>query len=193
MSVNIATPGAADANSYATLLEAAAYFTDRLPLVPSWSAVADQTAALIMATRVLDLMSVARRTLRISKDGTKYFYTSRAWTGAPATTTQALAWPRIGMYDLNGNLIASTVIPQMLKNAECELAGQLNAADTTLDNPIIVGGITSVKAGSVAVTFKEDIAAQVLPMTVLNLMPPSWFTDEIITSAISALFDVIGL
>jgi len=139
------------------------------------------------------LMSVARRTLRISKDGTKYFYTSRAWTGAPATTTQALAWPRIGMYDLNGNLIASTVIPQMLKNAECELAGQLNAADTTLDNPIIVGGITSVKAGSVAVTFKEDIAAQVLPMTVLNLMPPSWFTDEIITSAISALFDVIGL
>ncbi len=193
MSVIIATPGAADANSYATLLEAAAYFTDRLPLVPSWSAVADQTAALIMATRVLDLMSVARRTLRISKDGTKYFYTSRAWTGAPATTTQALAWPRIGMYDLNGNLIASTVIPQMLKNAECELAGQLNAADTTLDNPIIVGGITSVKAGSVAVTFKEDIAAQVLPMTVLNLMPPSWFTDEIITSAISALFDVIGL
>jgi len=193
MSVIIATPGAADANSYATLLEAAAYFTDRLPLVPSWSAVADQTAALIMATRVLDLMSVARRTLRISKDGTKYFYTSRAWTGAPATTTQALAWPRIGMYDLNGNLIASTVIPQMLKNAECELAGQLNAADTTLDNPIIVGGITSVKAGSVAVTFKEDIAAQVLPMTVMNLMPPSWFTDQIITSAISALFDVIGL
>jgi len=193
MSVIIATPGAADANSYATLLEAAGYFTDRLPLVPPWSAVADQTAALIMATRVLDLMSIARRTLRISKDGTKYFYTSRSWTGAPATTTQALAWPRTGMYDLNGNLIASTVIPQMLKNAECELAGQLNAADTTLDNAIIVGGITSVKAGSVAVTFKEDIAAQVLPMTVMNLMPASWFSDEVITSAISALFDVVGL
>src|SRR5712691_5596582 len=102
MSTLVATPGAANANSYATVLEAAAYFADRLPLVPPWSAVADQTAALLMATRVLDLMAVARRTLRISKGGTRYFYTSRAWTGAPATTTQALAWPRTGMYDLNG-------------------------------------------------------------------------------------------
>jgi hypothetical protein len=96
------------------------------------------------------------------------------------------------MYDANGNPIPSDVIPQALKDAESELAGQLVMSDTTLDNAVAVGGIKSVSAGSVSVTFKDDIAAHVLPDAVTSLLPPSWLTDELVEPALSALFDVVS-
>lgn len=253
-----ATVGGAASNTYATLLEAQAYFDSRLPLT-GWDDADSQEVLLAMATRTLDAMAVPHRTLKIAKDGSQYFYVSRAWTGSPASVAQRLAWPRLGMRDRNGNpldfavtsisvanptvvttdrphrltsgqsvlfvesdstptlvgtrvvtvlstttftvpitvTVAGTtgrfaVMPQELKDAEAELAGQLGIKDTTLDNATIVGGITSVKAGSVAVTFREDLLAYVLPSAVLNLMPASWFTEESIESVLGpAEFDVI--
>jgi hypothetical protein len=186
-----ATPGHASANSYGTVAEANAYFEARVPLDPVWPTSGEPAkAALIMATRVLDSLSVARR--RLYRDGgggphdRPYYVTSRAWTGTVATATQALAWPRIGMFDRLGRAIADTVVPQDLKNAQFELAGQLLIGDRTLDNDISLQGITSVKAGSVAVTFRDLIARQVLPDAVLELLVPSWLTDEIITPATRA-------
>lgn len=187
-----ATVGGAAANSYETLAEANIYFDERLPLPTPWVASGDSSIrALLMSTRVLESMTYPHRTLRINDCDCKYYLTARQWTGAPATTTQRLAWPRTGMYDRNGNAIPSDVIPQELKDAESELAGQLLMADTTLDNAVIVGGIKQVSAGSVSVTFKDDIAAHVLPDAVLNLLPPSWLTDEAITYPQLAEFDVI--
>lgn len=189
----IATPGAVNANSYETQAEAAVYFDERVPLSTPWVASGDASArSLIMATRVLNSMSAPHRTLRRDACDCQYYLTARQWTGTPATTTQRLAWPRIGMYDRNGNEIASTVIPQDLKDAESELAGQLLLSDTTLDNAASAQGIKSVSAGSVSVSFKDNIEAHVLPDAVLNLMPPSWFTDEIIEPAWPALFDVVS-
>lgn len=187
------TAGAADANTYCTQAEAVAYFAARLPLVPPWEEAEDPTAALAMACRVLDMMGQPIRRLVQMKDGS-YYITSRAWTGAPTSSTQALAWPRTGMYDANGNAIASNVIPQALKNAQAELAGQLVINDTTLDNDVEVGGITSVKAGSVSVNFKDMIAKHMMPDAVWMLMPASWFTDEVYEPAnvLSALFDVVS-
>lgn len=187
----VATPGAANANSFLTEVEATPYFNARLPLVPPWEDADDPTAALVMATRILSALAQPHRFLISSSSPPYYYRTRRQWTGLPASATQSLAWPRVGMYDANGNAIASTVVPQALKDATAELAGQLIIADTTLDNATSVAGITSVKAGSVAVTFKDMIEAKVLPDAVWNLMPPSWFTEEIIESAMSALFDVI--
>lgn len=187
-----ATVGGSAANSYETLGEANTYFDERLPLPTPWVASGDSSIrALLMATRVLESMTYPHKTLRIDKCDCKYYLTARQWTGAPASTTQRLAWPRTGMFDRNGNAIPSDVIPQELKDAESELAGQLLMSDTTLDNSTSVQGITSVKAGSVAVTFKENIAAHVLPDAVLNLMPPSWLTDEIVSYPETAEFDVI--
>lgn len=188
----VATPGAANANSFLTEAEATAYFDARLPLVPPWEDADDPTAALVMATRILSALAQPYRYL-ISSDKPPYYYrVRRQWTGLPASTTQRLPWPRTGMYDANGNAIASNVIPEALKEATAELAGQLIIADTTLDNATIVGGIKSVKAGSVAVSFKDMIEAKVLPDAVWNLMPPSWFTAELIEPALSALFDVVS-
>lgn len=254
-----ATVGGSLANSYELLSEANTYFDERLPLPTPWVASGDASIrALIMATRVLNSMSVPHRTLKRDACDCQYYLTARQWTGLPASATQRLAWPRIGMFDANGNAldvvisansVASptvitttvahgrttgdkvfitgsnstpiidgthtatvlstttlsipvnvtiagtigriTVIPQALKDAQSELAGQLLIADSTLDNPVSVQGLTSVKAGSVSLTFKDDIAAHVLPDAVMNLLPPGWFTDELISYPENAEFDVI--
>jgi hypothetical protein len=188
MSVTLdATVGGASSNTYCTEAEATAYFNARVPLATPWDEVEDPTAALAMAARVLDALAQART----YRQGDKMI-TTKAWTGSPATTTQRMAWPRIGMYDANGNAIPSTVIPIDLKNAQAELAGQLSLSDTTLDNAATVQGIKSVKAGSVSIDFKDMIEKHVLPDSVWWLLPASWLTDEIYASALSALFDVVS-
>jgi hypothetical protein len=145
-------------------------------------------AYLLTATRILDALAQPFKTFM---PGTPpYYRVRRQWTGAPATATQRLAWPRTGMYDANGNAIASTVIPQALKDAESEFAGQLLRGDRTLDNDVIMQGLTSVKAGSVSLSFKESIVAQVIPDAVYNLMPQSWLTDELYEPANSAFVEV---
>lgn len=253
----VATPAASNANSYETVAEAQDYFDSRLP-VTEWDNAAAQDALLVMGTRVLDMMSRPHRSLRRDKCNCQYYLTAKQWTGSPATSTQRLAWPRLGMFDQNGNSLDFTVssisvasptviatsrahgrttgdvvvfvgsnstpsidgaqtvtvlsattfsipvaviiagttatmtfMPQALKDALSELAGQLAKSDTTLDNDVRVQGITSVKAGSVSVTFKNDIEAHVLPDAVMNLMPPSWFTDELIEYALHAEFEIL--
>jgi hypothetical protein len=185
-----ATVGGPGSNSYCLLAEATAYFDERLPLPTPWLASGDMcNRALTMATRVLD--SMAQPFVSYVKDGA-YYITRKQWTGEPASTTQRLAWPRIGMFNRNGGEIAEDEIPQELKEATAELAGQLMMADTTLDNDVAVKGITSIKAGSVSLSFAAGIEAHVLPNAVLNLMPASWFTDEVIDYATQeAEFEVI--
>ena len=188
-----ATVAGASSNTYATEAEVDAYFLARLPLSPPWTDAADPTAAIAMATRTLDAMFQPRRVLMPgdSRSGA-YYLVARQWAGAPATSTQRLAWPRTGMVDRNGNAISPSTIPLDLKYAVAEFAGQLVAADRTLDNDVSVQGLKSVKAGSVSLDFKETILPKVLPDAVLNLMPASWFTDEIYELAISAIIDVIS-
>lgn len=190
-----ATPGGVASNSFLTLIEAQAYFDTRLPIT-QWDNADSQTALLIMATRVMEAMfASAKRVLMRSGVGKQvyaYYRTSPTWTGSPATTTQALSWPRTGMVTRNGVTILSTVIPQELKNAVAELAGQLAIGDRTLDNDVIAQGITSIKAGSVALGFKNDFEFDVIPGAVWDLLVQSWLTDELIEPAIKAEFDVIG-
>jgi hypothetical protein len=94
------------------------------------------------------------------------------------------------MFDANGNAIAIDVIPQALKEAVAELAGQLGTADRTLDNDVIVQGLTSVRAGSVSLAFKDSIMPKVIPDMVYNLMPASWLTAELYEPVFQAEFDV---
>lgn len=254
-----ATVGGVAANSYETLDEALEYFEMRTE-VAGWENADDQEVLLMMATRVLDAMAMPMKTFVPAQKGEPaYFITRRTWTGTPATVGQALAWPRRGMYNMNGRpldvgitdisvaaaaivttdgphyltsgqkvlidgsdssasldgertvtvlstttfsvpvttTIAGTtgrvyVIPQALKDAQSELAAGLGTTDSTLDNDVIIQGIQSVRAGSVALTFKDMIERHVLPDMVWNLMPPSWFTEEIIEQANQAEFDVVS-
>lgn len=192
----IATPGAIDANTYPTLAEANAYFKARLPLSGTqWEDVDDQTAALAMATRVMDTFAEARRVFIPASGGiAAHYITSRKWNGTPTTALQRLAFPRTGLKDRNGNDISPDVIPEDLKNATAELAGLLATADTTQENEVEAAGITAIKAGSVSLTFRDAIARRILPQSVLLLLPASWLTDEEWEDAAgsnSACFEVI--
>lgn len=188
----VATSGAVNANSYCTLAEAQAYFDARLPL-SGWDNAADQNVLLLMATRLMERFANSARMLVPASGGVPAYYrTARHWTGAPATTTQKLSWPRTGMYTNTGVLIPSDVIPDELKQAEAEFGGQLGLSDRTLDNDVIIQGLTSVRAGSVALTFKDQIFKQTIPDAVLDLLLPGWLTDELIEPVDTALFDVIS-
>ena len=185
-----ATVGGSAANSYCSYAEANTFFDGRIPIVPPWIASGGE-AYLITATRLLDNLSQPFKTFFPALGGSPAYYrVRRQWTGLPATATQKLAWPRIGMVDANGNSIPSNVIPQDLKDAESEFAGQLLGGDRSLDNSVIVQGLTSVKAGSVALAFKQEFMPQVVPDAVFNIMPQSWLTDELYVLANAAFFEV---
>lgn len=166
----VTTPGAANANSYASVAEADSYASEHL-YASGWlsASSAQKEAALIMSCRLLDAMP-------------------RAWTGAATTSVQALGWPRTGMTNRNGFGIAVMSIPLALKNAQSEFARQLLSDDRTEDNDVISLGLQSVKAGPVAVTFKEkeserlalarrDSLEAVVPEAVIMLLVPSWLKD----------------
>lgn len=134
-----ATPGVADANSYATAAEFTAFWQSRtFNTVPLAAAADDVAAALTQAARLLD--------------------SSFVWTGTPVDDVQALTWPRSGMFTRNNYAIATTVIPQGLKDAQCQLAGDLIIANREEDNDAAKLGITGVKVGSVDVTFAKQLA-----------------------------------
>lgn len=187
-----ATPAGPNANSYLTVAEANTYFDSRLPLTIAWDDVDSKETLLVMATRTLDKLLTPYKTL-FYQNGVAYYRVRPAWTGAPSTTTQRLCWPRTGMFDQNGNAIGVLIIPQDLKDATAEFAGQLGNADRTLDNDVIVQGIKSIKAGSVALSFGDGIMPQVIPDAVYNLLVNSWMTEELYEPALAAVFDVIGL
>lgn len=152
----IATAGAADANAYLTAAEFATYLTER-PQVPASvtaASTASREAALIMATRMMDAY--------------------QCFTGAAATSTQALLWPRTGMLTKTGFALDSSVIPQQLKDATAELAIAMLVSDILADSDVAVQGITSISAGPVSLSFKQDIEARGLPTIVTSLLPSSW-------------------
>lgn len=111
--------GSATANSYLTVAAADTYFSDRSNT--TWSAATNATkeAALIKATQYVDQ--------------------AQAWKGTRANETQALKWPRIGVYDEDEYYIAETTIPQCLKDCVCEFA------------VLVVGGTTLVTTYTKAV------------------------------------------
>jgi len=186
----VATPGDANANSYATRARAQAYFDTRL-YATNWTGASDtdKDIALIMATRVIDASLSARRTWVASE---KRFRIRPTWTGTRAATNLSrLAWTRAGMFDRNGIAIPETVIPDELADATAELAGQLLGSDRTANSAVIDAGLTDLRVGPVALGFKDDFHVEVLPDAVLDLLVPSWFTEEVYESGLSAFIKVL--
>lgn len=100
------TAGSASANTYVSIDTAVTYFSERLH-TSTWLAASleNRKAALIWATRVLDY--------------------SVDWVGKAKTSTQALRWPRSGVYTQDSVAVSSSAIPVFVVYATCELAAQL--------------------------------------------------------------------
>jgi hypothetical protein len=191
-----ATPGAATANSYCTVARGQQYFDMRLP-VAGWDNADSQAVLLMMATRVIDASLSSRRTFMppIGNGRGGYYVNRPTWTGLRAAgNLSKLAWTRSGMYDRNGILIPENVFPDELADATAELAGALGTKDTTLDNSIVVKGITDIKAGPISLSFASGAAwySKPLPESVLDLLVPSWMTLQSIDSMYDATFAVVS-
>ncbi len=121
-----ATVGAADANSYVTLAEATAYFSDRVHS-EGWDSLVNQESALVTASRQLDWYA--------------------RWKGSKVSNTQAMGWPRVGVTLADGSAYTSVSIPAEVKVAVFELALSSIDTDRTADSDM--AGLSEVKAGSV--------------------------------------------
>jgi hypothetical protein len=149
----IATAGAANANSYTTVEEADAYHDAHLYASTWTNATTEQkTAALVWATRLLDEQC--------------------EWDGTKATNEQALRWPRGGAYDADGVPFDVDEIPQSLKYATAEFARHLLASDRFQVRDDARGGLHSVSAGPVSLTFNMVDRIGLLPESVCSLVAP---------------------
>lgn len=130
MPVIVATPGAADANSFASVAEYVAYAADRLNppdgVTVTGSTISDNEArALIEAARDLDALP---------------------WPGAAVDAVQRLAWPRWHVVHGTGSwfewaqavalpagmyYVGDAAIPRRLKEAQIELAFEYLRAGST--------------------------------------------------------------
>lgn len=139
-----ATVGGVDANSYATLAEATAYFGDRLHK-GSWDGASssEKTAALLWAARVIDS--------RIE------------WIGNRTASTQAMSWPRAYVPDPDPSYLpddslygylASDAIPSDIKHAQFEMALALIAGDVTVQPGAT--GLNSLAVGSLKLDFSGN-------------------------------------
>jgi len=92
--------GLSTAQSYIIVADADAYFLARAETSWGLALTAAKEAALVRGTAALDAMFI--------------------WSGVRYLSTQALAWPRLDVYDSDGYQL--TGIPQRLKNANAEAA-----------------------------------------------------------------------
>jgi hypothetical protein len=111
----VATAGSASANSYASVADATTYLAAKSG-ASAWASATSSAKqqALISATRALNALT---------------------WPGQRVDTTQALAWPRAYVTDLDAPVgsveFSSTAIPQWLEDATCELAFEVVRGGTT--------------------------------------------------------------
>jgi hypothetical protein len=143
--VLIPTVGGATSNTYATLVEAEAYMLT-VPMIPDWTASTDpiKNAALVQAARMMDTLT---------------------WKGLPTTlATQALQWPRAWCTNRDGYAVASDVIPQKIKDAQCEFALRLIADDRAADAGGLVAETVDVGSLKIGKLRQFPIPASVLSM-----------------------------
>jgi len=147
--VVIVTPGATNANSYCTVLEAEDYFSTHIYRSTWYETDVDtQTRALLLATRLLD--------------------ERMCWYGSKTSSAQRLRFPQMGLTDLDGDVIDSATIPQCLINATAEFAQALLVADRTAEND--TKGIKRMRIGTLELEVDKADRTQVIPESVLSMI-----------------------
>lgn len=155
-----ATVGSPDANSYVTVAEANAYFSDRVHS-SAWEDFEDRASALITASQMLD------------------WYVK--WKGYKATSEQAMGWPRVNVVRRDGTTVADDIIPSEVKVAAYELALASLDGDRTADDPM--AGIEQIKAGSLMVKADngdiDSTAADTIPERIWKILSDLYMRGDI--------------
>ncbi|MCA1906247.1 MAG: hypothetical protein LDL11_06635 [Desulfarculus sp.] len=130
------------ANCFVDLATADAYFALRANATWAAATTAAKEAAII---RGADFLCQAYR-----------------FKGARYQQTQALCWPRIGVSDGDGRAIAFNVIPQALRDANCEAALRALGGDLAPDETKEV--VRKSVAGAVDTTYRAGSPAKTYPV-----------------------------
>jgi hypothetical protein len=154
----VATPGAANANTYALVADVDAFILNKyVPtgVAAKWTALStpQKEAALQRATQLLD------RHVR--------------WGGCVESDVQALSWPRAWALDRYGREIASTVIPAFL--VEFQIETTLWLIDQAGVIPQIGNSeFDSIRVGSLEIDFHEEggVRRSLLPEEVVAALRP---------------------
>lgn len=153
------TIGGSAADSYVSIADALTYHAAMGNADWAAAAEADQEVALRRATRYLDGR-----------------YRNR-WRGSRKTRDQALAWPRINVYDEDGFIVSSTTIPDAIEKATLEAAIRELAEPGALTPDLDRGGqIKREKVGDIEVEYTDGATAR----TVLTQI------DEILSGLLGA-------
>jgi hypothetical protein len=155
----VATPKSPLANSYCTVAEGTTYHEAHLYATDWDAATTDQkTISLIMATRLLD---------------SKYEWFG--WMTLSTSEGQVLQWPRNSLVDIDKmSSLNSDTIPERIKWATAELASNLLVTNRTADSDVETQGISSLSAGPISLSFKDNVKAKVIPDYVRSLIPSWW-------------------
>ena len=141
----VTTPGAVNADTYASLAEAVAY-VGTLTFAGTWPATEPAQEALLKQA------ALKMETL--------------AWKGTRAASAeaQALAFPRAGLVDRDGYAIDSTIIPRAVKTAQIALALWLAKKDRTADPSPSLLKVGSLEiSGTVQRSFPDHVMAMLAP------------------------------
>ena len=150
-------------NSYTTVEEADDYQASNLNRdIWTEATTLQKQVALVMATRALD--------------------NELELPGYKTTTTQALRWPRGGVYNRDGESMDSATIPQAVKNATAELAFWFMVSDRFADNE--TADIKRMKLGSLEMEFDRGSKTQIIPDVVLNMLVDFGISAKGSTSAV---------
>lgn len=136
-------------NSYVTLDTADAHFDARLH-ADTWDAASDDTKerALLMACRVIE--------------------DQVDWQGLPVDPSQALAWPRVHVRGVDPD-----VIPNQVKNAQCELALYLIGTNPTATPK--TAGFKTLTVDTLKLEIDKADRLPVIPPHVANILAPLGF------------------
>lgn len=144
----VATIGGSSSNSYVTREAAAEYFARRMRTT-AWDDAtdADQDLALMTAASRLD-----------QED----FY------GYRATNEQAMKWPRVDTYDEDGRYYSPDAVPQVVRDAQCELALLLLETDALKQSRL--SNFEQLEIGPLKLKPKQPQSSGALPAQVLRLL-----------------------
>lgn len=145
----IATAGSVNANTYCARADANTFFEGRLYTI-IWEDAdnIDKDKALVMATALFDQ--------------------GMDWDGLQAASTQALMFPRQGVLDTEGNVLATDSIPTFLENATAEFAKWLLASDRTVENDLM--GFKRMKIGPMDMSADKYDRKPIIPNLVYQMV-----------------------
>lgn len=95
---------------------------------------------------------------------------AESFGGEKAAKTQQLQFPRNYVYDRDGNVISSTIIPNKLEHATIELALYLLQEDDRTASKDEIDDLESFKVGPLQYNIRKTRNSAQLPMSVINLL-----------------------